>query len=53
MKITLIVILVVVLLGGLIAFGSFKSAYNNLATERESINGQWAQVDVALSAAPT
>lgn len=48
MKITLIVILVVVLLGGLIAFGSFKSTYNNLAAERESINGQWAQVDVAL-----
>lgn len=48
MKITLIVILVVVLLGGLVAFGTFKSTYNNLTAEREAINGQWSQVDVAL-----
>ncbi|HVT93049.1 MAG TPA: LemA family protein [Bryobacteraceae bacterium] len=48
MKITWIVVLVVLLLIGLVTFGSFKGTYNSLTTEREAINGQWSQVDVAL-----
>lgn len=48
MKIALIVILVVLLFGGLLIFGTVKSTYNNLATEKVAIDAQWAQVDVAL-----
>lgn len=48
MKIALIVIAVILVLGGLIGFGTVKGTYNNLATEREAITGQWSQVDVAL-----
>jgi LemA protein len=48
MKLIAIVVLVLLLLGGLIVFGTVKSTYNQLATEREAINAQWAQVDVAL-----
>jgi LemA protein len=44
----LIIVLVVLVLGGLIAFGTVKSSYNNLATEREAIEAQWSQVDVVL-----
>jgi len=49
MKIALIVILAVLLLGGLIVFGTVKTTYNNLATEREAIGAQWSQVDVSLT----
>ncbi len=48
MKLIAIVVLAVLILGGLIVFGSVKGAYNDLATEREAIKAQWAQVDVAL-----
>ena len=47
MKIALIV-LGVLLLGGLIVFGGLMSSKNQLVTEREAINGAWAQVDAAL-----
>ena len=49
MKIALIVILAVLLVGGLIVFGTVKTTYNNLATEREAIGAQWSQVDVSLT----
>ena len=44
MKVALTVILVVVVLGGLIMIGP----YNRLVSQREAINAQWSQVDVAL-----
>jgi len=47
MKIVLIVVGVLVL-GGLIVFGGLMSSKNELVTEREAINGAWAQVDAAL-----
>jgi LemA protein len=47
MKIGLIV-LGVLLLGGLIVFGGLMSSKNQLVTEREAINGAWAQVDASL-----
>jgi len=43
-----VIILVVVLLFGLIVFGWAMGARNTLVTERESVNGAWSQVDVAL-----
>jgi len=47
MKVLLIVLGVLVLLG--LMFGvQAKNAYNDLYAQREGINGQWAQVDVAL-----
>ena len=47
MKIALIVIVVLVLLG-MIIVGTAIGDRNQLVTERESINGAWSQVDVAL-----
>ncbi len=47
MKILLIALGVLVLLG--LLFGvQIKNTYNDLYAQRESINGQWAQVDVAI-----
>src|SRR5687767_14658862 len=47
MKIGLIVVLVLVV--GLMAFGGkFVSVRNDLVTQRNAIEGAWAQVDVAL-----
>jgi LemA protein len=47
MKIALIV-LVVLLLAGLIFGGSLVGVRNELVQQRESVTGQWSQVDVAL-----
>ncbi|HLJ48279.1 MAG TPA: LemA family protein [Bryobacteraceae bacterium] len=47
MKIALIVIVVLILLGVIIV-GTAIGDRNQLVTERESINGAWSQVDVAL-----
>ncbi len=47
MKVALIVVVVIVL-GVLVLFGSLMSARNSLVTEREAIHGSWAQVDAAL-----
>jgi LemA protein len=47
MKIALIVVVVLLVLG-LLFGGKLVSARNNLVGQREAINGQWAQVDVAL-----
>jgi len=47
MKIAIAVI-VVLLLAGLLMFGKLMGVRNELVTERESINGAWSQVDVAL-----
>jgi LemA protein len=47
MKILLIVLGVLVLMALLVG-GQAKTTYNDLYAQRESINGQWAQVDVAL-----
>jgi LemA protein len=47
MKIALVVIGVLVLIG-LGVFGWAAGARNTLVTERESVNGAWSQVDVAL-----
>jgi len=41
-------IVVVLLLAGLLMFGKLMGVRNELVTERESINGAWSQVDVAL-----
>jgi LemA protein len=42
------IVLGVLLLVGLVAGGKLVSIRNELVTEREAINGAWAQVDVAL-----
>jgi LemA protein len=47
MKIGCAVIGVLVLIG-LVLFGLAMGAKNTLVTEREAVNGAWAQVDVAL-----
>ena len=47
MKVALIIVGVLVL-GGVIVFGGLMSSKNELVTEREAINGSWAQVDAAL-----
>src|SRR6266700_5331227 len=47
MKAAILVIAVLVVLG-LGVFGLAISARNQLVTERESVDGAWAQVDVAL-----
>src|ERR1700683_3556940 len=47
MKIVLIVLAVIVLVVLMIG-GSLMGTRNTLVTERESVNGAWAQVDVAL-----
>jgi len=47
MKIVLIVLAVLLVLG-LLFGGKLVGVRNQLVTERESINGAWAQVDVAL-----
>jgi LemA protein len=47
MKILLIVV-IVLLIGGLMFGGKYISVRNDLVTQRESIAGAWAQVDVAL-----
>jgi len=47
MKVFLIV-LGALLLVGLLAGFQAKNTYNDLFAQREAINGQWAQVDVAL-----
>src|SRR5947209_7947409 len=41
-------VVVVLLLAGLLMFGKLIGVRNELVTERESINGAWSQVDVAL-----
>ena len=47
MKIALIVIVILVVVG--LLFGAkLVGIRNDLVTQREAINGQWAQVDVAL-----
>src|SRR5205823_7366540 len=47
MKAILIVVIVLVLAG--LAFGGkYVGIRNNLVTEREAVNAQWSQVDVAL-----
>src|SRR5450631_4799517 len=43
-----ILILVVILLGVLIVGGMAVSARNELVTEKNAVDGAWAQVDVAL-----
>jgi LemA protein len=45
---TLLIIAGVVLVAGLILGVQVTSAYNDLVAQREAINAQWAQVDVAL-----
>jgi LemA protein len=47
MKIALVVVGVIVLCAVLLG-GSLMGSRNELVTERESINGAWSQVDVAL-----
>src|ERR1700683_3146829 len=47
MKIVLIVLAVIVLVVLMIG-GSLMGTRNELVTERESVNGAWSQVDVAL-----
>jgi len=47
MKTGLIVVLVILAAFALFA-GQFVSVRNNLVTQREAVNAQWAQVDVAL-----
>lgn len=47
MKIALIGLAVIVLIALMIG-GSLMGARNELVTEREAVNGAWAQVDVAL-----
>jgi len=47
MKIVLVIV-AVLLIGGLIVFGSLMSAKNQLVAEREAIHGAWAQVDTDL-----
>src|SRR5512143_3188516 len=47
MKIAAIVLGVLLLLGLVVGKG-VQGVYNQLATEREDINGKWSQVDVAL-----
>ncbi|MDX1982014.1 MAG: LemA family protein [Bryobacteraceae bacterium] len=42
------IVLVVLLLVGLVFGGKLVGIRNDLVTEREAINGAWAQVDVAL-----
>jgi LemA protein len=47
MKIVAVIVIVLLLAG--VVFGSrFVSIRNELYTQREAINGQWAQVDVAI-----
>ncbi len=45
---TLLIVLAVLLVVGLVAGVQVRNIYNDLFTQREAINGQWAQVDVAL-----
>ena len=47
MKVALVVIAVLVIFG-LSIFGWVMGERNKLVTERESVNGSWSQVDVAL-----
>src|SRR5271154_1974587 len=47
MKIALIIVGVLVI-GGLILFGGLMSSKNQLVTEREAINGSWAQGGAGL-----
>jgi LemA protein len=47
MKILLVVVGIVLLISLMFA-GKFISVRNELATQKEAIDGQWAQVDVAL-----
>src|SRR5216684_9259984 len=44
----LLVIVGILLLGGLMFGGKFVSVRNELAVQKEAIDGAWAQVDVAL-----
>ena len=44
----LIIVLAVLLLAGLLFGGKYVGVRNDLVTQREAINGQWSQVDVAL-----
>jgi len=44
----LLIVLGVLLLGGLMFGGKFVSVRNELAVQKEAIEGAWAQVDVAL-----
>jgi LemA protein len=44
----LLIILGILLLGGLLLGGQAMGIRNELVTQRESINGAWSQVDVAL-----
>ncbi len=48
MKGVIIAVVVVLLVGGLAAGGKLVGIRNDLVVQRESITGQWAQVDVAL-----
>jgi len=47
MKIALIVVVVIVLVG-IVAFGALISDRNSLVREREAVNASWSQVDVAI-----
>jgi LemA protein len=47
LKAALIIILVLVVVG-VAAGGKFVSVRNDLVTQREAVNAQWSQVDVAL-----
>ena len=47
MKAALIVILILVV-AAVAASGKFVSVRNDLVTQREAVNAQWSQVDVAL-----
>lgn len=48
MKAAIVVIAVLVVIG-VVVFGSLMNMRNDLVRERESITAQWAQVDVALT----
>ena len=47
MKIALVIVLILVVVA-VAAGGKFVGVRNDLVNQREAINGQWAQVDVAL-----
>lgn len=43
-----IAVIVVIVLAGLLVFGSYVSAKNQMVAKQESIHAQWSQVDVVL-----
>jgi LemA protein len=43
-----IAVVVVILLAGLMVFGSYVSAKNQMVTKQEAVRAEWSQVDVVL-----